>query len=599
MSEYKLPLREDVKVEDTWDLTTIFPDLAAWEKEFDTLQELVKKADSFRGTLGNSAKSLLAVQQYRDEAFQRVSRLYVYARLQEDTDTRNPEYQALNARAKALVSQLQSAFSFYQTELLAIPEDTVAKFLEEEPELAVYKHEFDELYLKGKYVLSEREEEILAEVSEVLDSSSTTFAFLNNADIVFPEIKDEKGKTVQLSHGLYGKLLESQDRKVREAAFRGVYETYGSLKNTLSSTLTGAVKADNFNATIRGFDSARHAALTDNVIPESVYDSLIEAVNEKLPALHKYVALRQKALGVDDIRMYDLYVPMVEDVDMSFTYEQAQQLVLEGLGALGEEYQSIVQKAFDERWIDPIENQGKRSGAYSSGTYGTNPYILLNWQDTLDNVFTLAHELGHSVHSYYTRKNQPYTYGNYSIFLAEVASTTNENLLTEYLLEKYDDPAIRAYVINHYLDGVKGTVYRQTQFAEFEHLIHKADQEGTPLTAEFLSQEYAAINKKYYGEQMTYDDEISMEWARIPHFYYNYYVYQYATGFSAASALSAKILAEGEPALKAYTDFLKAGSSDYPIEVLKKAGIDMTTNKPVLDALSVFEERLKEMDSLL
>lgn len=340
-------------------------------------------------------------------------------------------------------------------------------------------------------------------------------------------------------------------------------------------------------------------ALFNNHIEESVYDALVESVTNRIDLLHRYVGLRKKALNLDDIRMYDLYVPMVEEVDLAITYEDAKTMVIEALSVLGEEYTSLLHKAFNERWIDPYENEGKRSGAYSSGAYGTKPYILLNWQDTLDNVYTLAHELGHSLHTYYSTNNQPFVYSNYSIFLAEVASTTNENLLTDYLLKKYEDPKIRAYIINHFLDGVKGTVYRQTQFAQFEHFIHEADQAGKPLTADYLSSEYGKLNRFYYGEDMIFDEEIELEWARIPHFYYNYYVYQYATGFSAASALSHKILTEKQPAIDAYLDYLKAGSSDYPIDVLKKAGVDMSTPKATNDALNLFEQRLNELEELL
>jgi oligoendopeptidase F len=371
------------------------------------------------------------------------------------------------------------------------------------------------------------------------------------------------------------------------------------LKNTFASTLSNTVKHHNFNAEIRGFKNSREAALFSNHIPESVYDALVEAINQRLNLLHKYVDLRQKVLKLDDVRMYDLYVPMVEDVEFKFTYQEAQEIILEALSVLGDDYVTILKKAFSERWIDVLENDGKRSGAYSSGCYTTNPFILLNWQDNLDNVYTLAHELGHSLHSYYSRLNQDFIYGDYSIFVAEVASTTNENLLTAYLLKKYTDPKIQAYIINHFLDGVKGTVYRQTQFAEFEHFIHTSLQDGVALTTDFLSENYDRINRKYYGETMVYDEEIKYEWARIPHFYYNYYVYQYATGFSAASALSYKIINEGEPAVKNYLKFLASGSSVTPINALLIAGVDMRTNQATLDALKLFEIRLDELEKLL
>ena len=455
------------------------------------------------------------------------------------------------------------------------------------------------MFERRKYILSEKEELLLAKASDVFDGSSETFSVLNNADLKFKPIETESGEVYPLSHGRYGLYLESKDRSIREKAFKNVYASYRDLKNTFASTLSNTVKLHNLNADVRGFSSARAAALFANHIPESVYDALVEAINQRLNLLHKYVDLRKQSLKLDEVRMYDLYVPMVEDVEFKFTYQEAQEIILEALSILGDDYVSVLKKAFNERWIDVLENEGKRSGAYSSGSYTTNPFILLNWQDNLDNVYTLAHELGHSLHSYYSRLNQDYIYGGYSIFVAEVASTTNENLLTAYLLKKYKDPKIQAYIINHYLDGVKGTVYRQTQFAEFEHFIHKSLQDGIALTSDYLCENYGKINQKYYGETMVYDDEIKYEWARIPHFYYNYYVYQYATGFSAASALSYKILNEGESAVKNYLKFLSAGSSVTPIDALLIAGVDMRSNQATLDALKLFELRLNELEELL
>jgi oligoendopeptidase F len=595
-----LPKRSEVPIEDQWDLTSIFPNDVVWEEEFAALETLIGNAMSYQGRLGESAERLLEALRYRDELFSRLETLYVYAHLNEDTDTTNAKYQGMSSRSIALYTQGGAAWSFFRPEMIeTVDETTVQSFIACNKDLAMYKHELEQLYSAKAHILSDKEESLLAQVSEVLETPSKTFSMLNNADMKFGEVTDESGNKVELSHGLYGKLLESKNRAVRKEAFETMYKPYIGLKNTFSTTITGNTKRHNFNATVRKFSSARAAALFQNHIPETVYDALIEAINERLPLLHRYVALRKKALGLSDMRMYDMYVPMVDTVDLSFTKEEAQQTVIDGLAVLGEEYQDILRKAFAERWVDWVENIGKRSGAYSSGSYTTNPYILMNWQNTLDNVYTLAHELGHSVHSYYTRKNQPFVYGDYSIFLAEIASTTNENLLTNYFLQKYDDPKIRAYIINHYLDGVKGTIFRQTQFAEFELLIHKADQEGTPLTADWLTEQYFNLNKTYYGPCMVYDDAIGFEWARIPHFYYNYYVYQYATGFSAAATLSHKILTEGQPAITAYINYLKAGSSDYPIEVLKKAGIDMTTNKPTIDALAVFEQRLCELEQLL
>lgn len=593
-----LPARNEVPEELTWDLTTIFPSDEAFEKEFKEIQELSKQSEQFKGTLGDSADALLSALKFRDALFDRLEKLYVYAHLKLDQDTADATYQGMNSRAGSLITQVITGLSYFDPEILSIEETRLKAFLNENKELELYKHVLEELNLSRPYILSEKEEAILANAGEVLGSFSNTFSTLNNADLKFPVIRDENGNEVEITHGRYGKLLESSDRRVREEAFKGLYSVYEGLKNTLAQTLNGQVKKSNFYASVRGYQSAREAALSGNHIPETVYDSLVQTVNQHLPLLHRYVAMRKKILGLKDLRMYDMYTPLSSEVKLEFTYEEAKELVLEALKPLGKEYQEILKKAFANRWIDVVENKGKRSGAYSSGAYSTNPYILLNWQNNIDNVFTLAHELGHSVHSYYTRTNQPYIYGDYSIFLAEVASTTNENLLTDYLLKKYEDPKVRAYLLNHYLDGFKGTVFRQTQFAEFEHLIHQADQNGEALTAEFLTEQYFKINKNYYGDSVQYDPEIGYEWSRIPHFYMNYYVYQYATGFSAASALSAKILHEGTPAVEAYLDYLKAGSSDFPIEVLKRAGVDMTSSQVIEDALEVFEARLIELEKL-
>src|SRR5699024_6506278 len=426
-----------------------------------------------------------------------------------------------------------------------------------------------------------------------------TFSMLNNADLKFPTIKDAKGNDVELTHGRYHTFMESTNRSVRESAFKAMHQTYGDFKNTFASTLSGNIKTDNVNAKVRNFESARHAALNSNNIPETVYDNLVETVNEHLPLLHRYINLRKKVLKLDDLHMYDLYTPLIQDMEMKITYKEAQEQVLKSLQPLGDDYTEIIKEAFNNRWIDVEENVGKRSGAYSSGTYGTNPYILMNWQDNVNNMFTLTHELGHSVHSYYTTNNQPYRYGNYSIFVAEVASTTNEALLSDYLLNNLTDEKERLYVLNYFLEGFRGTVFRQTMFAEFEHDIHIRAQQGEALTAEKLTEIYYELNKKYFGTDLIIDEEIGLEWARIPHFYMNYYVYQYATGYSAATSLSNQILTEGDSAVKRFKKYLKAGSSDYPIEVLKQAGVDMTSKQPVLEALKVFEERLTEMEEIL
>lgn len=595
----KLPLRHEVATEYTWRLEDIFATDQVWEEEFQKVKDMIPKVKSYQGKLGQSASRLLEALQYRDEVYMRVGKLFTYARMRYDQDTTNSFYQALNDRATSLYTEISSAMSYFVPEILSISEEDIQSFLKENSELQVYKQALEEVNQKRPHILSASEESILAQAADVMRSSSNTFGMLNNADMKFPSIQDEDGDEVEVTHGRYIKFMESGDRRVRRDAFQAMYETYGKFKNTFASTLSGAVKRNNFVARVRKYESARQAALSSNHIPETVYDQLVNTVNEHLHLLHKYVSIRKRALGLAELHMYDIYTPLVKDVKFKVTYPEAQKLLLQGLHKLGNEYVSVLKEAYQNRWVDVYENKGKRSGAYSSGAYGTNPYILMNWQDNIDNVFTLAHEFGHSVHSYYTRKNQPYVYGDYTIFVAEVASTCNEALLNDYLLKTTDDPQKRLYLINHYLESFRGTVFRQTMFAEFEHLIHQKAQEGEALTPDFLTSHYYDLNKKYYGDNMISDEEIGLEWARIPHFYYNYYVYQYATGFSAATALSKQIIEEGQPAVERYISFLKAGSSDYPIEVLKKAGVDMTSPEPIKQAFQVFSEKLNELENLL
>ena len=596
-----LPSRNEVQEELTWRLEDIFASDEAWDKEYKEVKGLLPSAEKFKGKLGDNAEKLFEALTFQDEVAERLGKLYAYSHMRSDQDTTNSFYQGLDSRMNSLLAEMGSAFAYLVPEILSIDEDKLASFLNEKSELQVYKHALEQINLQRPHVLSADQEALLAQAAEVMNASSNTFGMLNNADLEFPTIKDENGEEVQITHGRYTRFLESADQRVRKEAFEKLYETYGNFKNTFASTLGGQVKRDNFNAKVRNYQSAREAALSNNNIPESVYDNLVNTVNKNLHLLHKYVKLRKKVLGVDELHMYDLYTPLVKDVEMKVTYEEAKEMVLKGLAPLGEEYQEILKEGFENRWVDVVENKGKRSGAYSSGAYGTNPYILMNWQDNVNKLFTLAHEFGHSVHSYYTRKNQPYTYGDYSIFVAEVASTCNEALLNDYLLKTIDDEQKRIYLLNHYLEGFRGTVFRQTMFAEFEHLIHQKEQNGEALTAEMLTKEYYELNKKYFGgDDIVIDEQIGLEWSRIPHFYYNYYVYQYATGFSAATALSAQILEEGKPAVERYIkNFLSAGSSDYPIEVLKKAGVDMTSSQPIEAALKVFEEKLNELESLL
>ncbi|MDN6519296.1 MAG: oligoendopeptidase F, partial [Enterococcus sp.] len=512
MSEVQqLPIREEVPEALTWDLTKIFASDEAFEAAFATVQEELKEADTYKGTLTNGASAFLSAIDYLLSISRKLETLYVYSHLKNDQDTANTTYQALNARATNLAAQVGAALSWFEPEVLSLADDVIWGYFDEEAALAPYRHFIETIVANRDHVLPAEQEALLAGASEIFSSSADTFSIINNADLKFPVVKNEEGENVQLTHGVYGQLLESTDRTVREEAFKALYSVYHQFRNTLATTLSTHVKGHNYKAKVRGYTSARQAALSGNHIPEDVYETLTLVVNQYLPLLHRYVELRKELLGLPELHMYDLYTPLLAEAPMKFTYEKAQEKALEALKPLGEEYLDVVKKAFAERWIDVVENQGKRSGAYSSGAYDTQPYILLNWHDRLDELYTLVHEMGHSAHSYFTRHTQPYVYGDYSIFLAEIASTTNENLLTSYLLETEKDPKIRAYIINHYLDGFKGTIFRQTQFAEFEHFIHTEDAAGTPLTSEHLSKFYGELNAKYYGPIVVNDEEIKDE----------------------------------------------------------------------------------------
>ena len=590
--------RNEINEKDTWDLSTIFETDQKWEEELALLTEDTKEAASLEGHLLDSAESLLNITERYLDLSRRLEKLYVYAHMKNDQDTRVAKYQEYYAKAMTLYSQLDQVFSFYEPEFMAITEEQYQNFLAEEPKLQPYKHFFDKLLQNKEHVLSQREEELLAGAGEIFGAASETFAILDNADIVFPFVKDEDGNEVQLSHGVYMRLVESKNREVRRGAYEALYSTYEQYQHTYAKTLQTNVKVQNYRAKVRNYKSAREAALAANFVPESVYDNLVSAVRKHLPLLHRYLSLRSKILGIPDLKMYDVYTPL-SSVEYSFTYEEALKKAEEALAVLGEDYLSRVKRAFSERWIDVYENQGKRSGAYSGGSYDTNAFMLLNWQDNLDNLFTLVHETGHSMHSSYTRETQPYVYGDYSIFLAEIASTTNENILTEKLLQEVQDDATRFAILNNFLDGFRGTVFRQTQFAEFEHAIHQADQNGEVLTSEFLNNLYADLNQEYYGLSKEENPQIQYEWARIPHFYYNYYVYQYSTGFAAASALAEKIVHGSQDDRDRYIDYLKAGKSDYPLNIMRKAGVDMEKEGYLNDAFAVFERRLDEFEALV
>ncbi|MCY7186285.1 oligoendopeptidase F [Streptococcus gallolyticus] len=581
-----------------WDLSTVFATDDAWESELANLDSDLENAKAYKGHLTASSNDLLAITESYLALSRRLEKLYVYASMKNDQDTTVAKYQEYQAKATAIYAKFSEIFAFYEPELMQLSKEAFEDFVAETPALSAYAHFFEQLFKRQPHVLSQAEEELLAGAQEIFGAAGETFGILDNADIIFPIVLDDEGKEIQLTHGNFISLLESKNRDVRKEAYQALYATYEQFQHTYAKTLQTNVKVHNYEARVHHFKSAREAALSANFIPESVYDTLIETVNANLPLLHRYVELRKKILKLDDLRMYDIHTPLSE-MDMSFSYEEALAKAEDVLAVFGKEYSERVHRAFTERWIDVHVNKGKRSGAYSGGSYDTNAFMLLNWQDTLDNLFTLVHETGHSLHSTFTRENQPYVYGDYSIFLAEIASTTNENILTETLLKEVDDDKARFAILNHYLDGFKSTIFRQAQFAEFEDIIHKADQAGEVLTSDYLNQLYADLNEKYYGLSKADNPEIQYEWARIPHFYYNYYVYQYATGFAAASYLADKVVHGTQADIDRYLDYLKAGNSDYPLNVIKKAGVDMTTSAYLDAAFRIFEERLDELEALI
>ncbi|MCI8813902.1 MAG: oligoendopeptidase F, partial [Lachnospiraceae bacterium] len=591
MSEIrKNPKREEMDAKDCWRLEDLYASDAVWEKDLLEIQRQAGDFARYQGKLAQSSKTLLEALTAQDAILLRMERLYVYASQKSHLDMGNARWQDMADRAQFQMVQVSERLSFMEPELLEITEEVWERYLNKEPGLALYKRYMQEKRRKKAHILSKEMEEVLAKASEMGQSPQNIFMMFNNADIKFGSIQDENGVEQELTQGRYVQFLESRDRRVRQEAFEKLYASYDAFRNTLAATFSANIKQELFFARMRSYDSAREAALDQANVPLSVYDQLIEAVHSHLPSMYRYVRLRRKALGVEKLHMYDLHVPLVEKPGREYTFDQAKELVKEGLAPLGEDYVRLLEKGFEGGWIDVYENQGKRSGAYSWGAYGTHPYVLLNYNGTLNHVFTLAHEMGHALHSYHSDKNQPYIYAGYKIFVAEVASTCNEALLIHHLLAKAPDKDEEAYLVNYFLDQFKGTVFRQTMFAEFERTVHEMAQKSEALTAENLCRIYYGLNEKYYGPDMEIDEAIEMEWARIPHFYNPFYVYQYATGFSAAIAISSKILA-GEPGIvEKYKQFLSGGNSMDCIDLLKICGVDMTSKDPVQSALQVFEE---------
>jgi oligoendopeptidase F len=596
MAVHQSPKREEIEARFKWNLQDIYADDAAWEEDYERMKSLLEKAARLQGQLGQSAPQLLGGLRQIEVIDRLGEKLLVYARMRRDENNADNRYQALYDRAESLMIQANSTMSFVTPELTEISAATLSQYMEEVADLKLYRHMFDEIMRQKEHVLSKPEEKILALSADLALAAGNIFTMLNNADIKFGLIHDENGQEVELTKGRYGRFMESHDRRVREEAFHTLYSAYGRLENTLAASLSASVKKDVFYARVRNYPSARHASLKQDNVEVEVYDQLIESVHEHMDDMYRYLRLRRQILNLDELHMYDIYVPLVKEYQVKIPYEKAQEQVLEALQPLGEEYLDILKTGLSGGWIDVYENQGKTSGAYSWGCYDSHPYVLLNYDSKLDDVFTLAHEMGHALHSYYSNRHQPYVYSQYTIFLAEVASTVNESLLIDYLLQRCSSREERVYLINHYLEQFRGTVYRQTMFAEYEKIIHDMVEQGQPLTTEALKQSYMDLNRLYYGPDVVIDEDINMEWARIPHFYSAFYVYKYATGFSAATAIKEQIQNEGPAAVERYLAFLKSGSSAYPVELLKKAGVDLTSRRPVQAALEYFGRLVNELE---
>lgn len=578
-----------------WNIDTMYQSNESIKDGIDKVNSIIEELKSYKGKISSSKENLYKVLSNSEKASRILQNLYVYTHMKQHEDTRNNENQARATKAEMLSTELSMATSYIVPEIIAMDENKLKEYLEDE-KLSFYKKYVDEILRDKPHTLTEKEEEILAAVSDLSTVPENVYEMFSFADLKFPEIKGEDGKDIRITHGNYSTFLKSKDSRVRKDAFEAVYSTYEDYKNTFASTLYGGIKSEIFYSKMRNYKSAIESSLFQDDISVDVYYNLISAVDENLDILNRYVDIRKKYLNIDEMHMYDLYVPITSNFDMKITYEEAQDIILKALKPLGEEYLSIVKRAFNERWIDVYENEGKQGGAYSWGSYDSSPYILMSYKDDLNSLFTLIHELGHSMHSYYSKHNQEYLYSSYKIFVAEVASTLNELLLVNYLLENSSSKEERIYLLNYYLEQFRTTVYRQTMFAEFEKITHERVEAGEPLTAKEFTDIYYDLNKKYYGKSCIVDEEIGLEWARIPHFYSNFYVYKYATGFSAASALSDKILNEGKSAVEKYIEFLKSGGSDYPLNQLRAAGVDMEKKESIEKALDVFKELVEELE---
>ena len=600
MNTKELKTRDQIDSKYKWNIEAMIPDESVISGELETIKkEAEAYGEDFAGRLTESADTLLAAFQKRDDIWRRLEKIYVYARMRRDENNAETKYQAMADQCNSVIAAVSASMAFFTPELLSASEETILAYIDAAPGLEIYRFAICDTMRQKAHILTQAEENILAQMSEITGATNDIFTMLNNADIKFGTIIDEDGDETEVTHGNFIKFMESHDRDVRKNAYNAVYDAYKELINTIASAYNYNTKTDVVSARIRKYESARAAALSGDNIPAEVYDNLVAEVHKNLPAMHRYVELRKKLLGVDKLYMYDMYVPLIKLPETSVSFEEGLDIMRDALQPLGEEYLTKMNKGIEEGWIDVYENKGKTSGAYSFGCYDSYPYILLNYTDTLKDVFTIIHEMGHSMHSRYTRDEQPYIYGSHSIFTAEVASTVNESLLMQHLLRTEEEKEMRKYLLNMHLEEFRTTLFRQTMFAEFEDITHKAIESGETLTAEWMCQQYEDLNAQYYGSAVEKDDVIRYEWARIPHFYNAFYVYKYATGYSAATAISKKILTEGKPAAQDYIRFLKTGESDHPIELLKIAGVDMSSPLPVQQAMETFNQLLDEFESLL
>ncbi|AZV59071.1 oligoendopeptidase F [Clostridium sp. AWRP] len=590
--------RDEILKEDKWQVERIYKDIESWKKDFEKLKSMAPKLSEYAGKL-SEGKKLLEYFKLDEEVSRLAGKLAIFAHMKNDEDTANPTFQVLRDKIYAYGAEIKSMEAFFIPEILSLPEGTTDKFMKAVPELNVYKFLLERILKKKSHTLSVEQEELMASVSDCLNAPEKVYSMLSNADMTFPKIKDERGKRVELTDVNYSGFIRSKKRSVRKEAFKTLFNTYKRYKNTLAASLTSNIKNFVFISKTRKYKSSMECSLKPNDIPLDVYNNTVDTVNNNLKSLHRYVSIKKKLLGLHEMHMYDLYVPLIDTVEEHIEFDEAVKIVKEGLKPLGEEYLDIFDKGIKDGWVDVYPNKGKRGGAYSTGDYDTMPYVLLNYDYKLTDVSTLAHEMGHSIHSYYSRKNQPYIYSDYSLFCAEVASTTNESLLMHYLIDNEKDKKRKLYLINQELEQIRTTVFRQVMFAEFEKVTHESIENGTPLTGEDLCKIWRELNVKYFGKNMVVDEEIDMEWSRIPHFYWDFYVYQYATGYAAAHSFANAILESGEKAVEAYKGFLKSGSSDYPINVLKKAGVDMTSPKPLEDTIKRFDELLDMLETVL